>query len=112
MHGRAASASPVDARSATELAEKSLEAVLPTPEKFPYTIRLVSEILESTDRKHNVGLRRMPALMDAACPSSAGRRDLHRHVEVGKDRKLVVDILGEKTISAKWTSRCPALSAA
>ena len=29
------------------LAEKSLEAVLPTPEEFPYTIRIVSDILES-----------------------------------------------------------------
>lgn len=29
------------------LAEKALEAVLPPPEKFPYTIRIVSDILES-----------------------------------------------------------------
>ena len=29
------------------LAERSLKAVIPPPTKFPYTIRLVSEILES-----------------------------------------------------------------
>jgi len=29
------------------LAHRSLEAVIPTPEEFPYTIRVVSEILES-----------------------------------------------------------------
>src|SRR5262249_12734440 len=29
------------------LAERSLKAVLPSPEKFPYTIRVVSDILES-----------------------------------------------------------------
>ena len=29
------------------LAEKALEAVIPTEEEFPYTIRLVSEVLES-----------------------------------------------------------------
>ena len=29
------------------LAERSLKAVIPGPEKFPYTIRVVSDILES-----------------------------------------------------------------
>src|SRR5207249_5869159 len=29
------------------LAERSLKAVLPSPDRFPYTIRLVSDILES-----------------------------------------------------------------
>ena len=30
-----------------EVAERSLKGVIPPPNKFPYTIRLVSEILES-----------------------------------------------------------------
>ena len=51
------------------LAEKALEAVIPSPEKFPYTIRLVSEILESNGSSSmaSVGAGCL-ALMDAGVP--------------------------------------------
>jgi polyribonucleotide nucleotidyltransferase len=51
-----------------QLAEKSLEAVLPSPEKFPYTIRLVSEILESNGSSSMASVcGGCLALMDAGC---------------------------------------------
>ena len=43
------------------LAERSVEPVLPTPEEFPYTIRVISDILESQRQL-------------AAWPASAARR--------------------------------------
>ena len=41
------------------LAERSLKAVIPGPDEFPYTIRVVSDILESNgSSRAGVGLRR------------------------------------------------------
>jgi len=80
------------------LAEKSLEAVLPTPEKFPYTVRLVSEILESNGSSSMASVcGGCLALMDAGVPI----RQPVAGISVGMfekdgDRKLVVDILGEE----------------
>ena len=80
------------------LAEKSLEAVLPTPEKFPYTIRLVSEILESNGSSSMASVcGGCLALMDAGVPIKQPVAGISIGMfEVGKDRKLVVDILGEE----------------
>ncbi len=80
------------------LAEKSLEAVLPTPEKFPYTIRMVSEILESNGSSSMASVcGGCLALMDAGVPI----RQPVAGISVGmfekdSERKLVVDILGEE----------------
>ncbi|MCX7699713.1 MAG: polyribonucleotide nucleotidyltransferase [Gemmataceae bacterium] len=53
------------------LAERSLQAVLPPPEKFPYTIRLVSEILESNGSSSMATVcGGTMALMDAGVPIS------------------------------------------
>ncbi len=80
------------------LAEKALEAVLPSPEKFPYTVRLVSEILESNGSSSMASVcGGCLALMDAGVPIKqpvAG-------ISVGwfahdGDETLVVDILGEE----------------
>jgi polyribonucleotide nucleotidyltransferase len=80
------------------LAEKALESVLPSPEKFPYTIRLVSEILESNGSSSMASTcAGCLALMDAGVPIKqpvAG-------ISIGsfsKDGKelLIVDILGEE----------------
>jgi polyribonucleotide nucleotidyltransferase len=51
------------------LAERSLKAILPTPDKFPYTIRLVSEILESNGSSSMASVcGGTMALMDAGVP--------------------------------------------
>jgi len=80
------------------LAEKALEMVLPSPEDFPYTIRVVSEVLESNGSSSMASVcSGTLALMDAGVPilqpvagiSIGGFHDDHR-------RKLVVDILGEE----------------
>ena len=80
------------------LAEKSLEIVLPAPEDFPYTIRLVSDILESNGSSSMATVcGGTLALMDAGVPIvhpvagiSVGMvHDESRHV-------LLADILGEE----------------
>ncbi len=51
------------------LAERSLKAVIPAPSKFPYTIRLVSEILESNGSSSMASVcGGTLALMDAGVP--------------------------------------------
>jgi len=80
------------------LAERSLEAVLPPVEKFPYTIRLVSEIMESNGSSSMASVcAGCLALMDAGVPI----RQPVAGISIGmfeKDgkRQLVVDILGEE----------------
>ncbi|HNO79366.1 MAG TPA: polyribonucleotide nucleotidyltransferase [Phycisphaerae bacterium] len=80
------------------LAEKAIEMVLPSPEDFPYTVRVVSEILESNGSSSMASVcGGTLALMDAGVPLTqpvAG-------ISVGgfhddKRRKLIVDILGEE----------------
>ncbi|NOT02027.1 MAG: polyribonucleotide nucleotidyltransferase [Phycisphaerales bacterium] len=80
------------------LAERSLERVLPSPDDFPYTIRLSSEIMESNGSSSMASVcGGTLALMDAGVPIkqpvagiSIGRvHDDKRHV-------LLVDILGEE----------------
>ncbi|GHV14069.1 polyribonucleotide nucleotidyltransferase [Fibrobacterales bacterium] len=54
------------------LAERSLNAVLPTPEGFPYTIRVVSEIMESNGSSSMASVcGGSLSLMDAGVPISA-----------------------------------------
>ncbi|UCG17641.1 MAG: polyribonucleotide nucleotidyltransferase [Phycisphaerales bacterium] len=80
------------------LAERSLEAVLPSPERFPYTVRLVSDIMESNGSSSMASVcGGTLALMDAGVPISQpvagisiGR--MHR----GEQSTLIVDILGEE----------------
>ncbi len=80
------------------LAEKAIEMVLPSPEDFPYTVRIVSEILESNGSSSMASIcGGTLALMDAGVPltqpvagiSVGGFHDDTR-------RKLIVDILGEE----------------
>jgi polyribonucleotide nucleotidyltransferase len=53
------------------LAERSLNAVLPTPESFPYTIRVVSEIMESNGSSSMASVcGGSLSLMDAGVPIS------------------------------------------
>ena len=54
------------------LAHRSLEAVIPSPEDFPYTIRIVSEILESNGSSSMATVCASTlALMDAGVPLKA-----------------------------------------
>jgi polyribonucleotide nucleotidyltransferase len=80
------------------LAEKALQAVLPGPEKFPYTIRLVSEILESNGSSSMASVcAGCLALMDAGVPIKQPVAGISVGLfEKDNRRQLVVDILGEE----------------
>ncbi len=80
------------------LAEKSLEAVLPSPDKFPYTIRIVSEIMESNGSSSMASVcGGCLALMDAGVPIRQPVAGISVGMVEHKDKyKLIVDILGEE----------------
>ena len=80
------------------LAEKALEAVLPSPEKFPYTVRLVSEILESNGSSSMASVcGGCLSLMDAGVPIRQPVAGISVGLFAKNGRhKLVVDILGEE----------------
>lgn len=80
------------------LAEKALEAVLPTPDKFPYTIRLVSEIFESNGSSSMASVcGGCLALMDAGVPIRQPVAGISvGMVEQNGKHELIVDILGEE----------------
>ncbi len=80
------------------LAERSLEAVLPPPEKFPYTVRIVSDIMESNGSSSMASVcGGTHALMDAGVPI----RHPVAGISIGmvhddKRYLLLTDILGEE----------------
>ncbi|MCA9244856.1 MAG: polyribonucleotide nucleotidyltransferase, partial [Phycisphaerales bacterium] len=80
------------------LAERSLVAVLPSPDDFPYTIRLVSDILESNGSSSMASVcGGTLALMDAGVPITAPVAGISvGMVEDGDDYVLLADILGEE----------------
>ena len=81
------------------LAERSLEAVLPSPDDFPYTIRLVSEILESNGSSSMASVcGGSLAMMDAGVPISGAVAGISIGVvlEDNGKYKLLADILGEE----------------
>ncbi|MDH3584190.1 MAG: polyribonucleotide nucleotidyltransferase, partial [Phycisphaerae bacterium] len=80
------------------LAERSLQGVLPDPEKFPYTVRLVSEILESNGSSSMASVcAGCLALMDAGVPITATCAGISIGlVEEDGKRVLLTDILGEE----------------
>lgn len=78
------------------LAEKALLAVLPSPEEFPYTIRIVSDILESNGSSSMASVCGATlALMDAGVPirSAMGGVAMGLVMEGGKSA-ILTDILG------------------
>lgn len=80
------------------LAERSLEAVLPNPDEFPYTIRLVSDILESNGSSSMATVcGGSLALMDAGVPIKSAVAGISIGlVEEGDDAVIFSDILGEE----------------
>ncbi len=80
------------------LAERGLESVLPPPEKFPYTIRLVSDIMESNGSSSMASVcGGTLALMDAGVPIKHPVAGISIGlVSDGKRDVLLTDILGEE----------------
>lgn len=82
------------------LAERSLIAVLPGPEDFPYTIRIVSDILESNGSSSMATVcGGTLAMMDAGVPLKAPVAGISVGMisdAGGDDYQLIIDILGEE----------------
>jgi polyribonucleotide nucleotidyltransferase len=81
------------------LAERSLEAVLPGPDDFPYTIRLVSDILESNGSSSMATVcGGSLALMDAGVPIAGAVSGISIGLVMEPDGryKLLADIIGEE----------------
>jgi len=81
------------------LAERSLEAVLPAPEEFPYTIRIVSDILESNGSSSMASVcGGCLALMDAGVPIKAPVAGISIGLVMEPDGRyrLLTDIIGEE----------------
>jgi polyribonucleotide nucleotidyltransferase len=80
------------------LAERSLKAVIPTPDKFPYTIRVVSDILESNGSSSMASVcGGTLSLMDAGVPIS----DPVAGISIGLVKEperfiLLTDIMGDE----------------
>ncbi len=80
------------------LAERSLLPVLPTEEAFPYTIRVVSDILSSNGSSSMASIcGGSLSLMDAGVPVKAGVAGIAMGLLKGEDQTLILtDILGDE----------------
>jgi polyribonucleotide nucleotidyltransferase len=80
------------------LAERSLRAVIPTPEEFPYTIRVVSEILESNGSSSMATVCGATlSLMDAGVPIYQPVAGISIGLVKEDDRYvLLTDIMGDE----------------
>ncbi|WP_025728013.1 polyribonucleotide nucleotidyltransferase [Atopobacter phocae] len=78
------------------LGERALKEVIPTPEEFPYTIRLVSEVLESNGSSSQASICASTlALMDAGVPIKAPVAGIAMGLVMsGKDYTILTDIQG------------------
>jgi polyribonucleotide nucleotidyltransferase len=80
------------------LAERSLKAVIPAPDKFPYTIRVVSDILESNGSSSMASVcGGTLSLMDAGVPISDPVAGISIGLVKEPDRFiLLTDIMGDE----------------
>jgi polyribonucleotide nucleotidyltransferase len=80
------------------LAERCLKAVIPGPEKFPYTIRVVSDILESNGSSSMASVcGGTLSLMDAGVPISDPVAGISIGLVKDKDKfALLTDIMGDE----------------
>lgn len=78
------------------LGEKALERVIPSEKEFPYTIRLVSEVLESNGSSSQASICASTlALMDAGVPIKAPVAGIAMGlVKTGDDYSILTDIQG------------------
>ena len=81
-----------------KLARRALEAVLPDPEKFPYTVRVVSEITESNGSSSMATVCASSlALMDAGVPIPSAVAGVAMGLVKEKENFAVItDILGDE----------------
>jgi polyribonucleotide nucleotidyltransferase len=80
------------------LAERAIQAVLPSEEEFPYTIRVVSEILESNGSSSMATVcGGTLALMDAGVPIKAPVAGIAMGlIKEGETVRILSDILGDE----------------
>jgi polyribonucleotide nucleotidyltransferase len=80
------------------LAERSLKAVIPSPEKFPYTIRVVSDIMESNGSSSMASVcGGTLSLMDAGVPITDPVAGISIGlVKEGSRFTLLTDIMGDE----------------
>ena len=80
------------------LAERAIKAVLPDSEKFPYTVRLVSEIMESNGSSSMASVcGGTLALMDAGVPIDAPVAGIAMGlIKEGDEIRILSDILGDE----------------
>ncbi|MFI5320226.1 MAG: polyribonucleotide nucleotidyltransferase [Myxococcota bacterium] len=80
------------------LAERALAVVMPSVEKFPYTVRVVSEVLESNGSSSMATIcGGTLALMDAGVPLRAPVAGIAMGlIESGTRRAILSDILGDE----------------
>lgn len=80
------------------LAERSVKPVMPAPEDFPYTVRVVSDILESNGSSSMASVCGATlALMDAGVPISAPVAGISIGLVIEGDRHvLLTDIQGQE----------------
>ncbi len=80
------------------LAERALQAVLPSEEEFPYTIRVVSEILESNGSSSMATVcGGALSLMDAGVPIKASVAGIAMGlIKEGEQVRILSDILGDE----------------
>lgn len=80
------------------LAEKALEAVLPSKEDFPYTIRIVNEVLESNGSSSMGSVcSGTMALLDAGVPITANVAGIAMGlIKEGDKFAVLTDILGDE----------------
>ncbi|MGI9290521.1 MAG: polyribonucleotide nucleotidyltransferase [Gammaproteobacteria bacterium] len=81
-----------------KLARRGIETVLPTPEEFPYTVRVVSEITESNGSSSMASVCGTSlALMDAGVPIKAPVAGVAMGLVKNGDRyQVLTDILGDE----------------
>lgn len=80
------------------LAERSLQAIIPDYEKFPYTIRVVSEVLESNGSSSmGTVCSGILAMLDAGVPVKANVAGIAMGlIKEGNDVAVLTDILGDE----------------
>jgi len=80
------------------LAERSVASVLPSQDDFPYTVRLVSDILESNGSSSMASVCGSSlALMDAGCPVKDSVAGIAMGlIKEGDDIAVLSDILGDE----------------
>ncbi len=80
------------------LAERALSSVLPTPEEFPYTIRIVSDVLESNGSSSMATVcGGSLSLMDAGVPAKTMVAGIAMGLIIeGEEVIILTDILGDE----------------